>query len=115
MSDFLHPSLEEILKIHADTLGLARPLDVPRVASCLASIDYLDSVEEKIASITRSLVQNHYFPDANKRTATIVFVLLCQLNDVTNHLVGMELANAIVNIAESMYDVEQVRDLLFTK
>lgn len=37
--------------------------------SCLSSIDYYDSMLEKVCCIGRAIVFNHPFQDGNKRTA----------------------------------------------
>jgi death-on-curing family protein len=73
---------------------------------------YYDTIEKSIASIVKCLIKNHCFSDGNKRTATVVFCLLCNLNNIENQI--MKNASSIIeNIASHNYSVEEVADLLF--
>lgn len=47
--------------------------------SCFASIDYLSSDEEKIASVARSVMQSHPFADGNKRTGVLWIITASDL------------------------------------
>lgn len=45
---------------------------------CFSSFMYRDTIEEQITDIVVKLVKSHYFPDGNKRTATLVYFILCK-------------------------------------
>jgi len=40
------------------------------------------SIEEKVVAYLYFLIKDHPFTDGNKRTATITFLVLCQLNEL---------------------------------
>jgi|GEM_PF-6567217 len=61
---------------------LSSALHPPALASCYASVPYYADVRDKIACVVRSVIKNHYFPDGNKRAAFLVFIALCELNNV---------------------------------
>ena len=83
------------------------------IGGAFASVEYYDSIEDKIASVIRALAKNHYFTDGNKRTALTVFDELCRLNNVmyTSKFLGP----IILKIAKQNLSVEDVRKLLFDK
>lgn len=104
-------SANAIAKINEDLIGCK--IQDNRYKSCLSSYFYYDSKYEQIASIVRSLIKDHYFPDANKRTAFCVFMVLCRINNIKVDKSDNELINLFVNIAENNYDVSYITELLF--
>ncbi|MCL2439845.1 MAG: type II toxin-antitoxin system death-on-curing family toxin [Alphaproteobacteria bacterium] len=88
------------------------------VEGAYASVDYHDDIKDKIASVVRSLVKGHFFSDGNKRTAFVVFAVLCHLNSITlpvSELEDLYYAKKIEDIAKNQYSVEEVRNILFEK
>ena len=46
--------------------------------ACFSSFMYRNTLEEQVTDIVVKLVKSHYFPDGNKRTATLVYYILCK-------------------------------------
>ena len=69
---FVCISARQIIQINSTLLGNQAILK-DSIESCFSSLDYLEDNKLKIASIVRSIAKNHYFQDANKRTAFAVF------------------------------------------
>ncbi|MDR0571962.1 MAG: Fic family protein [Rickettsiales bacterium] len=82
------------------------------IDSCFASAEYYNTVELKISSIVRSLVKNHYFLDGNKRTSAVVYVLLCEENNLKPKS-DDELGNIMLKIAVENMSVEDITKILF--
>lgn len=94
-----------------------------KVNGCYASVDYYESLEDKIAPIVRALIKNHYFFDGNKRTALVVFIGLCMKNGI-HHMTMMDAVWSLVNnadrygklfedIAMNNYPVHEISKMLF--
>lgn len=101
---------EEIIYINK-SIGYS-PLNSSLVESSLSSVNYYDDVKHQISSIVRSLVKNHAFRDGNKRTAALVYVMLCEDNRLKIKSDKM-IFDAMIIIASKNYSVEQVTKLLF--
>ena len=61
---------------------LSSTLHPPALSSCYAPVPYYTDIKNKISCVVRSVIKNHYFPDGNKRAAFLVFIALCDLNNV---------------------------------
>ena len=105
---FISP--EEIKMINKEITGdliiIKDPID-----SYLASLPYYETVEEKISSIVKNIIKNHYFLDGNKRTAFATFQILCNLN-------GIELENKnwtkiFLDLAKTNYSIDKIVSILF--
>jgi death-on-curing family protein len=80
-----------------------------------SSYYYYELTEEQIASIINALIKNHCFLDANKRTAFLTFISICNINNITNIKDKSQYATIFENIAANHYTVQEVAKLLFTK
>ena len=83
------------------------------IDSCFASIDYYDSIEEKISSIVRAIIKNHYFIDGNKRTALAVYYTLCKTYNLPLKYDDDDLGKVLEDISEHKYSVKEIRNILF--
>lgn len=81
------------------------------IDSCLSSYFYYDTLKEQIASIIHGIIKNHYFNEANKRTAHAVFIHLMLLNNINPKY--REYGKKIEDIAKNNYSIKQVVDILF--
>ena len=100
----------DIEKTNAVIIGAESAMN-KSISSCLSSLAYYESIENKISSIVRSIIKNHHFKDGNKRTSFNAFEVLCFLN---NREVKQKDWNAIFwDLAESNYSVEQITEILF--
>ena len=81
--------------------------------SAFSSWEYYGDIESQIASIVRGLVKNHAFTDGNKRTAFLIFLVLCEENAIPITKDSTYFIALFLNLAETKYSVEKVRDLLF--
>lgn len=69
-TDFLDPTY--VLDLNTCLLSLKEyAAKVDLVESAFASMDYYKTDLEKLCSVYRSLIKNHAFFDANKRTASL--------------------------------------------
>lgn len=84
-----------------------------KVSSAFASVNYYDTIEERITCIVSAVIKNHYFLDGNKRTALFVYLVLCQLNSLKVNHTSSELANIMEAIAVSSYNIEKFTEILF--
>ena len=80
-------------------------------SSCISSMDYYETVEEKISSIIRSIIKNHYFQDGNKRLAFAVFNILTEANGIT--IKNKNWSEIFLDIASHNYNVIQISKMLF--
>ena len=114
MIDLFLPDVSDIIRTNEELLNVKvdseRSLRVP---SCFSSYIYYESIYEQIASITSNLVKNHYFIDANKRTAFLTFVSICDINEITNLKPKYQYDRIFEEIASNQYTVQQVSKLLF--
>ena len=72
-----------------------------------------DGFFNKSAALIRSIVKNHTFTDANKRTAQEVFEILKSRNGVTTGVSAAETRRIIQQIAEGkLDDIAEIAKLL---
>lgn len=108
------PNLSALITINENFTGLKVSNDrLERFNSCFSSYFYYDSEFDQISSIVLAIIKNHYFIDANKRTALIAFLSLAYFNDVKISLSLKELESVFIKIAANHYTVQQVSKLLF--
>ncbi|MFN9246825.1 MAG: type II toxin-antitoxin system death-on-curing family toxin [Planctomycetota bacterium] len=82
-------------------------------SSALAAAARQDGFFNKSAALIRSIVKNHTFTDANKRTAQEVFELLKSRNGVTTGVSAAETRRIIQQIAEGkLDDIAEIAKLL---
>lgn len=65
--------------------------------------DLYPTVEEKIAAITYSLIQNHGFVDGNKRIGIAIMLLLLKLNNIGIEYTQQELIDLGLGTAAGEY------------
>lgn len=107
-------SSKDIAALNEEILGVkTNQSRQDKIDSCFSSYAYYDTLELQVASIVSSIIKNHIFVDANKRTALAVFLILCLLNDLQIKHTSKELAYLFENIAANHYTVDQVAKLLF--
>lgn len=107
---FICVSTKQIIQINSKLLWNQAILK-DSIESCFSSLDYLEDNRLKIASIVRSIVKNHYFQDANKRTAFAVFTILCSLNN--EEIKNKNWSDIFVKIASNHFSIEEIASLLF--
>ena len=107
---FICVSTKQIISINSKLLGNQAILK-DSIESCFSSLDYLEDNKLKIASIVRSIVKNHYFQDANKRTAFAIFTILCFLNN--EKIEDRNWADIFVKIASNQFSIEKISSLLY--
>ena len=83
------------------------------IDSAFASVDYYDSDEDKMASIIRSIIKDHYFADGNKRTALAIYELFMSAGKRPAKYKQEALGKVFEDIAENNYSVEKIREILF--
>jgi prophage maintenance system killer protein len=49
------------------------------------------TIEQKVVAHLFFIINNHAFTDGNKRTACLIFEILCELNELTPNFHGFEL------------------------
>ena len=81
------------------------------ISSCISSMDYYETIEEKISSIIRSIIKNHYFQDGNKRLAFAVFNILTEANGIT--IKNKNWSEIFLDISSHKYNVIQISKMLF--
>lgn len=84
-----------------------------RAGACLCGVAYYDDPRERIAGVVLSLLKGHFFVDGNKRTAFIVYVVLCQLNDLPPLEGVARQVEAFVALAAGRETVSQCAKILF--
>ena len=108
------PNLSALITLNEQFTGLRVSEDrIERFNSCFASYSYYDNEFDQISSIILLIIKNHYFVDANKRTALIAFLSLTYFNSISITLSFKELENIFIEIAANHYTVQQVSKLLF--
>ncbi|MCC6008256.1 MAG: type II toxin-antitoxin system death-on-curing family toxin [Rhodobacteraceae bacterium] len=71
---------------------------------------YYRTIDAKAAALLESLVRNHGFVDANKRTALIVTNLMIERSGYILLVPRSErIDNMVVNVAEGRLDVQSIR------
>ena len=81
MAEFIDIAADDIVEINTAIIDVKTNLN-NAFAGYKASIEYIDSIEEKIAAAVVSIARNHSFKDGNKRTAVSVYYTLCDLNNI---------------------------------
>lgn len=113
--DLIIPEPSAVVKTNELLLGIkVDSTRIEKVRSCFSSY-YYELTEEQIASIINALIKNHCFLDANKRTAFLTFISICNINNITNIKDKSQYATIFENIAANHYTVQEVAKLLFTK
>ena len=77
------------------------------IDSAFVSIDYYDSDEDKMASVIRSIIRNHYFADGNKRTALAIYDLFMSEGKRPEKYKQEELGKVFEDIAEHNYSISR--------
>ena len=120
MNDFVDINDTDIIDINSAIIGTKTNIN-NAFGGYKASIEYIESIEEKIASAVVSIARNHSFKDGNKRTAVSVYYTMCDLNNVTpkaniqdiildivnNHLNYKEASKILFDIEEDEEEVEE--------
>ena len=104
---------DDITKINYDITQDGRVLSHNMIESALSAYRYYDTIEEQIVSIFRGIVKNHGFRDGNKRTGLIVFLTLCEENDISVNKSDEELVKLTIDIAKNNYSVEEITNKVF--
>jgi len=93
---------------------------VATVTSSYYDHEIYPTIEEKIVAYLYLLIKDHPFTDGNKRTASLVFSILCDLNDLNPKFGGEnptldELAVFIEKVQEDDHQsvIRQISALLF--
>ena len=86
---------------------------IPGSEQSMFGQDAYPTNRDKITFIVASIIKNHVFIDANKRTAVVVYSHLCEINDM-NCLEGDELYNAVQKIAKEPWDIPKYERILFS-
>jgi death-on-curing protein len=71
-------------------------------------MDAYSSIHEKAAAMLHSLVRNHPFYTANKRTAVTSLFVLYRLNGWILDLTNDELLALAIDVAEGIVDVAEI-------
>ena len=69
-------------------------------------VEHYPSIEEKLVAYFYFIINNHAFTDGNKRTATLVFLVLCQINDMQSRLDRAFNLDALAVYLEQEKDVD---------
>ena len=72
--------------------------------------DLYETIEDKIAAITFSLVNNHGFVDGNKRVGIAVMLLLLKLNTYTMQYSQEELIVMGISIADGRMNEASIKE-----
>ena len=111
MTEFIDIATDDIVEINTATIGIKTNLN-NAFAGYKASIEYIDSIEEKIAAAVVSIARNHSFKDGNKRTAVSVYYTLCDLNNIVPK---DNIQDIILNIVNNKMNYEDAAKVLFDK
>lgn len=112
---------EEILLLHYKTIeqfgGSHGIRDLGRLKSALTSpkTKYDESVTEKAAVYSRSIIGDHPFIDGNKRTGIMASVIFLEKNSISLSIRQGELEDFAVKIAIEKLDVQQIAKWLKSK
>lgn len=74
--------------------------------------DAYPTIEDKIAFVVASIAKNHIFFDGNKRTASMIYIGLCDDYSIPSKS-DDTLFDIILKIAEHKFDIEHAKNLLF--
>ena len=71
-------------------------------------IENYGSVAQKVVAYLYFMIKNHPFTDGNKRTAVLVFLVLCEKNDLIKKLENYDLDSLAVFLERQNSDYQQV-------
>ena len=111
MAEFIDIATDDIVEINTAIIDVKTNLN-NAFAGYKASIEYIDSIEEKIAAAVVSIARNHSFKDGNKRTAVSVYYTLCDLNNIVPK---DNIQDIILNIVNNKMNYEDAVKVLFDK
>ena len=111
MAEFIDIETDDIVEINTAIIDVKTNLN-NAFAGYKASIEYIDSIEEKIAAAVVSIARNHSFKDGNKRTAVSVYYILCDLNNIVPK---DNIQDIILNIVNNKMNYEDAVKVLFDK
>lgn len=116
MSELVIIPIENIIDKNYDFTGVK--CDEKRrkaVEGCYSSFYYYDTPQQQITSIVVSLVKDHFFIDANKRTALFTYILLSELNHIKYIKDEDEQVRVFVELATSHKSIEEYARMLFPR
>jgi len=106
-------TIDDIIDINEGLLGRENTvLNKSGIGSALSSYSYYKTKQEQACSILRGIVKNHPFQDANKRTASLTFILICK-NLGLSIPSDSDLIEYTVKIAESKMGIEEITKMIF--
>lgn len=79
-----------------------------RPQSSFMGIDLYPTIFQKAAALMHSILLNHPFIDANKRTATVSMAYFLSLNGYTFETTQDELVEFALNVESKKIDIEQI-------
>ncbi len=88
-------------------------IDVNRLKSIVSSYYYYESIEHQLLSIVKSIIKNHAFIDANKRTGLMTLVFYSNKYNLTIKLNDTEMFDFIQKIAASDTSIEDLSSEVF--
>lgn len=109
MSEFVDITVDDIAEINESIIGIKTKLN-DAFAGYKASIEYIDSIKEKIASAVVSIARNHSFKDGNKRTAVSIYYTLCELNNI---IPKDTIQDIILDIVNNHMNYKEAVEILF--
>ena len=71
-------------------------------------VENYPTIPEKIVAYLLFLIKSHPFVDGNKRTAVLVFLVLCRINDMEKHLQGYDLDSLAIFLEQTTGNHQQV-------
>ena len=105
MSEFSAETLIALNKVMGES-GQTLPEDSLHAA--FASVDYYETVIEQIASIGRSIMQNHPFVDGNKRTGTFFILNALAAKGIQVEKTDDEIIDFAVKSVTERWSVEKI-------
>lgn len=116
MNKYLYLSIQDILFIHDDiikrswgALGVLNHNELEKTTSFVRNDNYYEFFYQKVAYLLFSIVMNHPFIDANKRTAlfsTAHFIYINTNNKILTNAFIREYEKIVVQIAEGIFNRE---------
>lgn len=70
-------TVEQLRRINTGFIGYHEYPKSYTCDSCYSSYAYYDTAEDIVCDIVVRLAKSHYFPNGNKRTATVMYSILC--------------------------------------
>ncbi len=80
---------------------------VENITSASFGIEHYKTNEEKAVAYLYFIIKNHPFTDGNKRTASIVFLVLCDINDLHPDFFDFSLDELVVFIEKTKINDHQ--------